>query len=223
MKFTTAISTVLLTVSSTVKAANAKSDTLNVIPNFLPPTAFVSSSTDLFKDTASSTAKARQRGMDALITTEKTLEIKEIMGVLPATSNENGNFLITSKISKTTRRHTDKYRGTNGVTYPIGEASTGFIILNDNPHAHFDYEETSVPIKKGSLVVFKGGRPHNTVVRSGSVDLLGPFEGSWFSEVGGRGDDDDDDDTSSSSSSKSGKGSKGTVYEFGLIEPGDIL
>ena len=95
MKLTAALSTVLLTVSSTVKAANAKSDTLNVIPNFLPPTAFVSSSTDLFKDTASSTAKARQRGMDALITTEKTLEIKEIMGVLPAaTSNENGNFLI---------------------------------------------------------------------------------------------------------------------------------
>lgn len=100
-------------------------------------------------------------------------------------SDPNGNFIATSKIAKTTNRHTDCcIVDKDGKQFPYEKATTAFIFMNDNPEAYFNYDDMSIPIKKGSLVVFKGDRPHNTIVRSGTVDLLGPFEGNWLTVVG---------------------------------------
>ena len=38
--------------------------------------------------------------------------------------------------------------------------------------------------KGGNLVSFDGSVPHNTVIKKGSVEILGPWFGTWFSEVG---------------------------------------
>jgi hypothetical protein len=52
---------------------------------------------------------------------------------------------------------------------------TGFIFLNTNPDAEFVHGEETIPVIAGALVIFAGNVVHNTVVRSGSVRLAGPF------------------------------------------------
>eukprot|EP00978_Attheya_sp_CCMP212_P021561 scaffold63092_cov45-Attheya_sp.AAC.1 len=56
--------------------------------------------------------------------------------------------------------------------------------MNTNEDAYFDHGDTSVPIVEGSLVHFQGGKPHNTVVNSGFVNMLGPFDIMGFKSVG---------------------------------------
>ena len=51
-----------------------------------------------------------------------------------------------------------------------------FVLLNTNKDAYFQHGDTSVPIKEGSLVHFNGRVPHNTVIKSGTVEMIGPFE-----------------------------------------------
>ena len=60
----------------------------------------------------------------------------------------------------------------------------GFVFLNTNPDAHFVHGESTVPIVEGRMVLFDGGIPHNTIVNSGSVKLLGPFDAKDFTAVG---------------------------------------
>lgn len=86
-----------------------------------------------------------------------------------------------------TRSHVDKTK--NG---DIVNERVVFVFLNDNPDAIFMYgdsppedegqekEETHfsvehVPVVAGNLVSFEGNIHHHTVVKSGKVDLLGPF------------------------------------------------
>jgi hypothetical protein len=55
------------------------------------------------------------------------------------------------------------------------EDYVGFIFLNDNDQASFVHGSNSVTPQKGRLVVFEGNVPHQTIVRSGKVNLAGPF------------------------------------------------
>ncbi|KAL3928963.1 MAG: hypothetical protein SGARI_004887, partial [Bacillariaceae sp.] len=64
----------------------------------------------------------------------------------------------------TTRLHRDRYLDL-----------VGFVFLNSNPNATFYHGSVPVPIEKGNLVLFHGSVPHQTVVQSGHVNLLGPF------------------------------------------------
>ena len=69
-----------------------------------------------------------------------------------------------------------------------------FVMLNSNEKAHFDHhgEEYDrdgdggmcVPVVKGKVVHFDGSVPHNTIVNSGFVQLLGPFHASSMTSVG---------------------------------------
>ena len=48
-------------------------------------------------------------------------------------------------------------------------------MLNDNSNAYFSHGNISIPIQAGRLVTFNGKIPHQTVINSGRVNLLGPF------------------------------------------------
>jgi hypothetical protein len=50
------------------------------------------------------------------------------------------------------------------------------VFLNDNDDVFFKHEEEQVPVVAGSLVTFPGDVPHSTIVNSGEVYLLGPFD-----------------------------------------------
>jgi len=185
MNVLAALPTLLLAVSHPSLVESMAVD-LKVVPNSLPSTLM---SNNLFNDMSIvDDGKARQRGKEAYLSAESIHKIKETMGILPMSSPE-GMFVATTQIQKTTQRHTDYYTDAQGVARPV-EKATAFLFLNDNPDAYFHYGETSIPIKKGSLVRFNGLQPHNTVIGSGTVELLGPLsfegdEGDWLSAARG--------------------------------------
>jgi hypothetical protein len=51
-----------------------------------------------------------------------------------------------------------------------------FVFLNNNEDAFFKHGEEQVPVVVGDLVSFPGDVPHSTIVKSGEVYLLGPFD-----------------------------------------------
>ena len=85
----------------------------------------------------------------------------------------------TSLIDRSTHEHVDHYSNGEKVHEDVG-----FVFLNSNPDAHFQHGKDTVPIKAGNLVTFKGDVTHNTVVKSGQVHLLGPFDMVNFKGVG---------------------------------------
>jgi len=184
MNVLAALPTLLLAASGSITFQSSLVESmavdLKVVPNSLPSTLMTN---NLFNDMAVvDESKARRRGKEAYLSAESIHKIKETMGILPVSSPE-GMFVATTKIKKTTQRHTDYYTDAQGVIRPA-EKPTVFVFMNDNPDAFFHYGETSVPVKKGSLVRFNGLQPHNTVIGSGTVELLGPFEGDWLSAIG---------------------------------------
>lgn len=110
--------------------------------------------------------------------------IKNKMGIvssfdnsLPAES-ETGVLVDTHLITDTTPVHKDHYPADkDGKRSPVREdREVAFVFLNSNPDAYFQHGDMSVPVVEGSLVYFNGRVAHNTVVNSGVVHLLGPFE-----------------------------------------------
>jgi len=87
--------------------------------------------------------------------------------------------VVTSLISKTTTVHKDHHRDGH-----LAAEQVGFVFLNDNEDASFVHGNEQVPVRSGNMVAFQGDIPHNTVVRSGNVQLLGPFALSSFQPVG---------------------------------------
>ena len=104
------------------------------------------------------------------------------MGSLPV-SPPNGQFVPTSKFFQTTHPHKDHTRDAHGNAHLV-TTSTAFVFMEDNDDAHFTIGSMSIPVVKGSLVRFNGARSHHTIINSGSVEMLGPFEGGWLSAVG---------------------------------------
>ena len=71
--------------------------------------------------------------------------------------------------------------------FPDGDqvhGDVGFVFLNDNPDAYFQHGRNRVSVKAGKLVTFNGNVTHNTVIRRGQVQLLGPFDMVTFKAVG---------------------------------------
>ena len=51
-------------------------------------------------------------------------------------------------------------------------------------HFETDDDELCIPFVEGSAVYFNGGLPHNSIVKSGTVKLVGPFLLSSLESVG---------------------------------------
>jgi len=106
---------------------------------------------------------------------------EEERGATAAGVTEVGALTDTRILTHTSPVHSDHVPETGKVV--DGDRDVAFVMLNSNPDAYFQHGETSVPIVEGSLVSFDGRTPHNTVVNSGYVHILGPFEmgASWIS------------------------------------------
>lgn len=94
--------------------------------------------------------------------------------------------LKTSILTQTSRPHKDIAYPESGGKEKIGaEDQVVFVFLNDNPNARFVFGEQVVPVVAGNMVTFDGHQQeHNTVVESGEVHLLGPFESRRLQTVG---------------------------------------
>ena len=82
-------------------------------------------------------------------------------------------------ISKTTKVHQDHH-----LDGKLATEQVGFVFLNDNDEATFVHGDEKVLVKSGRMVAFQGDVPHNMVIHSGNVKLLGPFALSSFQAVG---------------------------------------
>jgi hypothetical protein len=79
-------------------------------------------------------------------------------------------------MDKTTEEHTDYYDDPVGKRRLVEhDERVAFVFLNTNPDAIFIHNKVKVPVVEGHLVHFNGALPHNTIIKSGSVRLLGPF------------------------------------------------
>lgn len=124
--------------------------------------------------------------------------IKSLAGFLPF--GQEDTIVHTTLLSTSTHRHTDAYgtmkQTTSGDTTSGGDADekpkipvsgrVGFVALKSSDDAYFEHHGafgTCVPIKEGSFIQFDGRVPHNTIIKNGSVKMLGPFEVATFAAV----------------------------------------
>ena len=120
MNVLTALPTLLLAASGSITfqplLVESMAVDLKVVPNSLPSTLMTN---NLFNDmNVVDDGKARQRGKEAYLSAESIHKIKETMGILPV-SSPTGMFVATTKIQKTTQRHTDYYTDAQGVARPV--------------------------------------------------------------------------------------------------------
>jgi hypothetical protein len=98
-----------------------------------------------------------------------------------------GRIVQTTILSSSSNKHVDHHPpsadGRRG--RPLDDNRVAFVLLNTNKDAFFDHGDMSIPILEGSLVHFDGGTPHNTVINSGVVSMIGPFEVRGLKSVGG--------------------------------------
>lgn len=105
--------------------------------------------------------------------------LQEKIGIFAVASNAQPVVHLTT-LTESSVPHVDAYHhGRQGSPDRVG-----FVFLNTNPDAHFVHGESTVPIVEGRMVLFDGSIPHNTIVNSGSVKLLGPFDAKDFRAVG---------------------------------------
>ena len=96
----------------------------------------------------------------------------------------------TLHLTKTSARHVDCTMTVEGdkITNHRLKKSDGltsfYVQQADDAYLETDDDELCIPLVEGSAVSFNGGLPHRTVVKSGSVKLVGPFFLSSFASVG---------------------------------------
>jgi hypothetical protein len=87
-----------------------------------------------------------------------------------------GRNVQTTILTSSSNKHVDHHPNPNGRRgRPLDDERVAFVLLNTNKDAFFDHGDMSIPILEGSLVHFDGGTPHNTVINSGVVLMIGPF------------------------------------------------
>ena len=81
--------------------------------------------------------------------------------------------------TESTHRHTDaRIKGMAPVDCEDSDESlVAFYVheATDDSYFQTDDDELCIPFVEGSAVYFNGGLPHNSIVKSGAVKLVGPF------------------------------------------------
>ncbi len=99
----------------------------------------------------------------------------------PTALEEAVHQVQTKRFTETSPLHRDSYLNEQGVRQGVGESDNGkigFIFRNTNEDAHFETDEDGgfcFPAVEGTLMSFDGSIPHHTIVKSGYVELIGPF------------------------------------------------
>jgi hypothetical protein len=94
-------------------------------------------------------------------------------------------------MTQSSHRHVDGVREVVGSSIRLNplkkwEATTAFYVQEASPDSYFetDDDELCIPFLEGSALYFNGALPHHSVLKSGSVKLLGPFQLSSLKSVG---------------------------------------
>ena len=104
----------------------------------------------------------------------------------------------TLYLTESSVRHTDVRVEGRTPLEDSDESLTAFYVQESTADAYFetDDDELCIPYVEGSAIFFNGGLPHQSIVKSGAVKLVGPFLLSTLESVGGFlgycGVDDDD-------------------------------
>jgi len=96
------------------------------------------------------------------------------------------SFVSTTELHSTSPVHVDYYKEEDMIQPVSKNDVLCFLFLETNDDAHFNHGETCVPVVAGNIVSFDGSTPHNTVIRSGSVSLLGPLNAEELGWTVGR-------------------------------------
>ena len=101
----------------------------------------------------------------------------------------------TLHLTKTSPWHTDCEVGRHEkrTSRKKDQLQVGFFFSNTNEDAYFETKDGDlcIPIVEGNFVSFDGHMPHRTVVKSGHIDMVGPFllSSDVLVNVGGWGSD----------------------------------
>jgi len=106
-------------------------------------------------------------------------------GIHPS-SGHNKHCLPVTSVFHTTQEHVDYDAPSNYQAH--AEGPVALYSLDDNEGAHFEVEETCIPIRKNRLMLFEGGDAvHRTVIRNAgknAVKFIGPFATKTLTAVG---------------------------------------
>ena len=99
---------------------------------------------------------------------------------------DEATLFNTQVIDATTDKHVDSYLVPDGERRLVeNDKRVAFVFLNTNQDAHFVHDDVYVPVVEGTLVHFNGAIPHQTIVNSGVVRLLGPIYSNDFTATVG--------------------------------------
>ena len=85
----------------------------------------------------------------------------------------------------TTARHQDVHVNDDGSIGEKVEGKVAFIFLDSNENATFVHgDDTHIPSEAGTLVVFDGHVPHNTIVTGGALSIVGAIDLEKLTFVG---------------------------------------
>mmetsp|Transcript_2162 Transcript_2162/g.3343 ORF Transcript_2162/g.3343 Transcript_2162/m.3343 type:complete len:237 (+) Transcript_2162:129-839(+) len=114
---------------------------------------------------------------------------------LPDGYSFHNHDVQTLYLTESSVRHTDVRVEGRTPLEDSDESLTAFYVQESTADAYFetDDDELCIPYVEGSAIYFNGGLPHQSIVKSGAVKLVGPFLLSTLESVG------------SASVSKSGK------------------
>ena len=98
---------------------------------------------------------------------------------LPEGSSSHGAQVQTLYLTESSPRHTDvRIKGMAPVdSQDSDESLVAFYVQKTTADAYFqiDDDKLCIPFVEGRAVYFNGGLPHNSIVKSGAVKLVGPF------------------------------------------------
>ena len=121
----------------------------------------------------------------------------------------------TLYLTESSVRHTDVRVEGRTPLEDSDESLTAFYVQEATADAYFetDDDELCIPYVEGSAIYFNGGLPHQSIVKSGAVKLVGPFLLSTLESVMGS------EPCSTPPSSKASKGPKaGKVSSFSSLQ-----
>mmetsp|Transcript_25286 Transcript_25286/g.50615 ORF Transcript_25286/g.50615 Transcript_25286/m.50615 type:complete len:236 (-) Transcript_25286:163-870(-) len=92
----------------------------------------------------------------------------------------------TLYLTESSVRHTDVRVEGRTPLEDSDESLTAFYVQESTADAYFetDDDELCIPYVEGSAIYFNGGLPHQSIVKSGAVKLVGPFLLSTLESVG---------------------------------------
>ena len=103
-------------------------------------------------------------------------KMQQVTGKLVNLPDNEAQAVQTLYLTESSPRHTDVR--VNGMA-PVDsqDSLVAFYVHEATADSHFetDDDELCIPFVEGSAVYFNGGLPHNSIVKSGAVKLVGPF------------------------------------------------